>query len=109
MTLNHFGKFLVRLQALPLQAGFPVLEETPRPHLALVIPQLAKRFFQQVCRVQPLVRRQQSLQGTPAVQGQILVAGKQYGTQSEILYDSRIYNPCRTSWRNSIAAKADRL
>ena len=53
MALNHLGKFLVRFQALPLQAGFPILEEAPRPRFALVIAQLAIRLFQQVRRVQP--------------------------------------------------------
>ena len=78
MTLDHLGKLLIRLQALPLQAGLPVLEEAPRPAFRVVIPQLPKRFFQHIRRVQPLVRRQQSLQRTPGIQRQVFMAGKQH-------------------------------
>ena len=42
MPINHFSKPLVGLQALPLQAGAPVLEETPRQGLASVVQQLTK-------------------------------------------------------------------
>jgi hypothetical protein len=48
MTLDHLSEFLVWFQALPLQAGLPVFEETPRPSFPLVAPQLAERFLQQV-------------------------------------------------------------
>src|SRR5262249_5691477 len=34
MPIDHLGKLLVRLQALPLEAGLPILEELPRPTLA---------------------------------------------------------------------------
>lgn len=62
MTINHLGEFLVRHKALPLQARAPIVEETPRPGLALVAPQLPEGFFQQISRVQPLVCHQQELE-----------------------------------------------
>ena len=72
MTLDHLGKFLVRLQA-----GLPVLEEAPRPSFSPVAPQLAERFFQQVGGIEALVGRQQRLQGLPAIQRQVLVVAQQ--------------------------------
>src|SRR5271157_5191336 len=38
--LHHAGGLLVRLEALPPQGRLPSLEESPRPHLPLVVPQL---------------------------------------------------------------------
>jgi hypothetical protein len=58
MPVDHFGELFIRCEPLPLQARAPVLEEAPRPTLALVVPELAERFLQNVGRVQPLVRRQ---------------------------------------------------
>ena len=72
MSINHFSEFLVRLQALPLQAGAPVLEEASGPALALVVPKLTKGLFEKVCRVQSLVGRQQGLQRTLAIHVEIL-------------------------------------
>ena len=40
------------LEALPLQARAPVLEEAPRPALALVVPELTEGLLEQVGRVQ---------------------------------------------------------
>src|SRR5919198_1346137 len=77
MTLDHLSELLVRLEALPLEARLPVVEETPRPAFPLVAPQLAEGFFQQVGGIEPLVGGQQGLQRLPAVRGQILVAGQQ--------------------------------
>jgi hypothetical protein len=77
MTLYHFSEFLVRLQALPFQAGLPVIEEAPRPSFPLVAPQLAERFLQQVGGIEALVGRQKRLQGLPAIQRQVLVAAQQ--------------------------------
>jgi len=52
MTLDHLGKLLIGLEALPLETGLPVLEESPRPALSLVAPQLAEGFLEQVGRVE---------------------------------------------------------
>ena len=62
---------------MPLQAGLPVVEEAPRPSFPLVAPQLAEGLLQQVGRVEPLVGSQQRLQGLPAIEGQVVVAGQQ--------------------------------
>jgi hypothetical protein len=43
MSVDHLSEFLVGLEPLPLQTRAPVLEETARPDLAAVIPQLPKR------------------------------------------------------------------
>ena len=77
MTLDHFRKLLVRLEALPLAAGFPVVEETSRPALARVAPQLTEGFLQDVGGIESLVGGQQGLQGLPAVEGQVLVVAQQ--------------------------------
>src|SRR5450759_78610 len=77
MLINHLSEFFVGFQALPLQARAPVLEESPRPALALVIPELTERFLEKICRVQALVGRQQGLQRTLAVQVEILPARQQ--------------------------------
>src|ERR1019366_7579320 len=53
MPIDHLGEFFIRCEPLPLQARAPVLEEAPRPALALVVPELAEGFFQNVGRVQP--------------------------------------------------------
>src|SRR5947208_16249177 len=44
MLLDHPGELLVRLEALPPQGRLPTLEEPPRPHLTLVVPQLAEHL-----------------------------------------------------------------
>ncbi len=77
MTLDHLGEFLVRLQALPLQADLPVIEEAPRPPFPLVAPQLAERFLQQVGGIEALIGRQKRLQGLPAIQRQVLAVAQQ--------------------------------
>src|SRR6266702_377632 len=61
MTIDHCGELLIRLEPLPLEARAPVLEETPRPALALVAPQLAEALLEDVGGVEPLVGRQQRL------------------------------------------------
>ena len=38
----HVGERLVGFQALPFERGPPVLEEAPRPSLALIAPQLVE-------------------------------------------------------------------
>lgn len=56
MTLDRRGKLLVGLQTLPLQAGFPALEEATCPAFALVVPQLPERLLEQVRGIQTSVR-----------------------------------------------------
>lgn len=77
MTLDHFRELLVRLEALPLEAGFPVVEEAPRPTLALVAPQLAEGFLQDVGGMESLVGGQQGLQGLSAIERQVFVVAQQ--------------------------------
>ena len=83
MTLYHLGKLFVGFQTLPLQAGLPVLEEAPRPRLAVVVPPLADGprpatgFLQQAGRVQALVRGQQGLQRRLAICAEILAMTEQ--------------------------------
>src|SRR5215475_3636310 len=59
--VDHLGKLLVPLQALPFEGRAPVLKEFPRPRLALVIPQLSEGLLQQISRVEALVDAQQEL------------------------------------------------
>src|SRR5207244_3242040 len=77
MTLNHFGEFLVGFEALPLQARAPVLEEAPRPALALVVPELTEGFPEQVRCVQAPVGRQHLLERLPTFQREVLAAREQ--------------------------------
>ena len=74
MTLDHVGELLVGLEPLPLERGAPVVEEAPRPALALVAPQLAEGLLEQVGGVQALVGGQQRLQRLAAIQRQVLAA-----------------------------------
>ena len=48
MALDHLGELLVGRKALPLQACAPGLEESPRPSLALVAPELPEGLLEQV-------------------------------------------------------------
>ena len=73
MPIDHLGELFKRFEPLPLQAWAPVLEEAPRPALALVVPELAEGFLQNVSRVQPLVRRKQRFQRLAPLGAQILV------------------------------------
>src|ERR1700686_2139835 len=77
MTVDHRGEFLIRLEPLPLEARAPVLEEAPRPALALIAPQLAKALLEDVGRVEPLVGRQQGLQRLFALKREVLLARQQ--------------------------------
>src|SRR5664280_1520566 len=77
MPIDYLGKLFIRCEPLPLQARAPVLEEAPRPALALVVPKLAEGFLQNVGRVQPLVRRQQQRERYLALQAKVLVACEQ--------------------------------
>ena len=72
MALDHFRELLVGLQALPLEAGLPILEELAHPGFALVIPELPEGFLEQVGGIESLVFCQQGRQGLTAISGQVL-------------------------------------
>src|SRR5437763_9517111 len=71
MQVNHAGKFLVGLQTPPFKRLPPVFKETPCPSLALVGPQLTKRFLEQIGCVQTLVCLKQLGQRTSAIECEI--------------------------------------
>src|SRR6516225_1830567 len=77
MPIDHGGELLVRLEALPLEARTPILEEPPCPALALVIPQLTEALLEDIGSVEPLVGRKQRLEGLLAIERQILPARQQ--------------------------------
>jgi len=77
VPVNHRGELLVGAQARPLEGRPPLLEETARPALAAVVPELPERFFEEVGRVQPLVGSEQGLERPPALERQILAVGEQ--------------------------------
>ena len=77
MTLDHLGELLVGLQALPLQARPPVLEEATRPAFGVVVPELTEGFLEQVSPVESAVGREQFLERPPAVQRQVLSTREQ--------------------------------
>jgi hypothetical protein len=55
MAFDHGCKLLIRLEPLPLQARSPILEETPSPGFALIVPKLAEALLEQIGGVEPLV------------------------------------------------------
>src|SRR5512142_2768613 len=61
VSLDHPGELLVRLEALPSQRRLPSLEESARPALPLVVPELAEHLLEQVGLVQPPGGREQRL------------------------------------------------
>ena len=77
MSINHLGEFLVRFESLPLQAGTPVLEESPRPSFAVVVPELTEGLLEQIGRVQAFIGRQQRLEGMPTFKGEIFAVREQ--------------------------------
>jgi hypothetical protein len=77
MALDHIGKLLVGLQPLPFEAGAPILEELPRPCLAVVIPQLPEALLEQVGGIEPLVRGQELFEGPFAIEGEVLAVREQ--------------------------------
>src|SRR5450756_1646870 len=77
MPIDHLGEFLVGFEALPLQTRPPVLEESPRPALALVVPELTERLPEQVRRIQALVHRQHLLERLAAFQCEVLATREQ--------------------------------
>jgi hypothetical protein len=62
VLIDHPCELLVRLEALPPQGRFPSLEESPRPYLPLVIPELTEHLLEKVGFVQPPVGLEQRLQ-----------------------------------------------
>src|SRR3990170_8670506 len=77
MPIDHLSKFLVGFEALPLQPLSPVLEESPSPALALVVPELTEGLPEQIRRIQAFVRRQQRLERLAALQREVLAMRKQ--------------------------------
>ena len=71
MKLDHLGELLVGLEPLPFQARPPVVEEAPRPALALAFSELAKGLLEQVGSVQALVGRQELLEVLAGRRGQV--------------------------------------
>src|SRR5271166_3801897 len=71
------AKPLVGLEPLPHEAGAPVVEETPRPTLASVVPEVAERLLQQASGVEPLVGGQQQRKRALAVQAEIVAMRQQ--------------------------------
>src|SRR5437667_2401118 len=72
MAFDHCRELFIGLESLPLQCGAPVLEEAPRPPLALVVPELTEGFLEYIGGVEPLVGSEQPLEGLAAVQTQVL-------------------------------------
>ena len=61
MGFNHLDKLTIRLKSLPFQAVCPSLEKGMRAAFGAVVPELAKSFFEDIGRVQMLVRLKQYL------------------------------------------------
>ena len=74
VALDHGGELFVGREALPLEAGAPVVEEAPCPGFSFVCPELVERLFQQICRVQALVCGEQRLQSLPAFEREVFAA-----------------------------------
>src|SRR5208337_2721413 len=74
--LHHAGELLVRLEALPPQGRLPSLEESPRPHLPLVVPQLTEHLLEKVGFVQPPIGLEQCLQRLTPLLRQVGPAGQ---------------------------------
>ena len=62
VSLNHLGKRLVGLQALPTKLRLPIVKKLSRPGFGSIRPKLIERLAQNVRRVQPLVGRQEQPQ-----------------------------------------------
>src|SRR5450755_2953748 len=77
MSFDHRGEFLIRLESLPLQTRSPVLEESPCPALAFVVPELTEGLPEEVRGVQALVGRQDLLERLAALERKVLATRKQ--------------------------------
>jgi hypothetical protein len=60
VAVDHIGEALV--EALPFEAGSPVVEEAPRPTLAPVVPELAEGFLKDIGGVEAPVGGEQNLE-----------------------------------------------
>src|SRR6266849_4505494 len=74
VAIDHVGEALVGAEALPFEAGSPIVEEAPRPALAPVVPELAEGLLEDVGSVEALVGGQQNLERALALQGEVFVA-----------------------------------
>src|SRR5262245_56760749 len=77
VALDHAGKLLEGLQALPAQGGAPAVKEAARPSRSPVVPQLVERLLEEVGLVQPLVGLEQQAQGLLPFQGKVLPVRQQ--------------------------------
>src|SRR5215471_10698776 len=71
MRLHQLRELLKRLQTLPPQRRFPLVEEPPRPTGTPIVPELIERFLQQVCLVQAPVCLEQELQRILPFEGEV--------------------------------------
>ena len=62
MAIDHVGEAHVGSEALPFEAGSPVVEEAPRPALAPVVPELAEGLLEDVGGVEAPVGGEQNLE-----------------------------------------------
>src|SRR5262249_49682509 len=77
VSLDHLGKLLEGLQALPLEGIPPVVEEPASPARSLIIPELLEGFLEEVGFVQPPVHLEQQLQSSSPRQTEVLPAGEE--------------------------------
>ena len=68
LTFDHLGELLKGFEPLPPEAVLPVIEESPGPSLASIVPQLPERFFEQVSRVEPPIGGEQRLERLAAIE-----------------------------------------
>ena len=72
--MRHLGEPYIGLQALPLEARAPLLEEAPRPAFASVVPKLAEGLLEDISGVEALVGGEQELERALAIEGEVVVA-----------------------------------
>src|ERR1700688_1180935 len=77
MTVDHCGELFIRLEALPAQLSFPVVEETTCPDFGFVIPKLIEGFPKNIGRVQALIGLQQKLKACSAFGRQVFLVRQQ--------------------------------
>jgi len=62
VAIDQVGEALIGFEALPFEAGSPIVEEAPRPGLALIVPQLAEGLFEDIGRVEAPIGGEQNLE-----------------------------------------------
>jgi hypothetical protein len=77
VLLYHCRELLEGGQALPLQRGFPVVEELAGPAFPVVTPKLPEGFLQEIGLGKALIGRKQLLQRALSIQTQIGLSGQQ--------------------------------